>query len=87
MIIAHNGHGISAEADERLLDLRQQVRDTLERVEVLHQQNNYKALGLILWNAPGMCRRLGCAEPLVQGVNTANERMRHELHQVGVAPV
>lgn len=71
------------EADERLLNIRQQVRDTLERVEVLRQQDNYKALGLILWNAPGMCRQLGCAEVLVQEVNWANEQLRHELQQVG----
>jgi hypothetical protein len=73
-------------ADERLLDIRQQVRDTLERVEVLRQQNNYKALGLILWNAPGMCQQLGCARPLVRAVNTANEGLRHELQQLGIAP-
>jgi hypothetical protein len=74
------------ESDERLLDIHQQIRDTLERVEVLRQQNNYKALGLILWNAPGMCRQLGCAEILVQGVNRANEHLRHEVQQVGVTP-
>jgi hypothetical protein len=74
------------EADERLLGIRQQVRDTLDRVEVLRQQNNFKALGLILWNAPGMCQQLGCAKPLVQAVNTANEQLRHELRQVGVVP-
>jgi hypothetical protein len=74
------------EADGRLLDIRQQVRDTLERVEVLRQQNNYKALGLILWNAPGMCRQLGCAEPLVQAVSAANEQLRRELQQVGLTP-
>jgi hypothetical protein len=74
------------EADERLRDIHQQVRDTLERVEVLRQQNNYKALGLILWNAPGMCRQLNCAEVLIREVDRANERLRHELQQVGVAP-
>ena len=74
------------ESDERLLNIHQQIRDTLERVEVLRQQNNYKALGLILWNAPGMCRRLGCAEMLLQEVNRANVRLRHEVQQVGVAP-
>jgi hypothetical protein len=71
------------EADERLLNIHQQVRDTLERVEVLRQQDNYKALGLILWNAPGMCQQLGCVELLVQEVSQANERLRHELQQVG----
>jgi hypothetical protein len=74
------------EADERLRKVNQQVRDTLERVEVLRQQNNYKALGLILWNAPGMCRQLDCAEVLIREVDRANERLRHELQQVGVAP-
>jgi hypothetical protein len=73
-------------ADERLLDIRQQVRDTLERVEMLRQQNNYKALGLILWNAPGMCQQLGCAMGLVRAVNTANEELRRELQQLGIAP-
>jgi hypothetical protein len=53
---------------------------------VLHQQNNHKALGLILWNAPGMCQRLGCAEILLQDVDCANDRLRGELVQVGVAP-
>jgi hypothetical protein len=62
------------------------VHDTLERVEVLHQQENYKALGLILWNAPAMCKQLGCAELLVQNVNRANEQLRHELRQVGAVP-
>jgi hypothetical protein len=74
------------EADGRLRNIHQQVRDTLERVEVLRQQNNYKALGLILWNAPGMCRQLDCAEVLLREVDRANERLRHELQQVGVAP-
>jgi hypothetical protein len=41
---------------------------------------------LILWNAPGMCRQLGCAEPLVRAVSAANERLRRELGQVGLAP-
>jgi hypothetical protein len=74
------------EAGERLLGIHQQVRDTLDRVEVLRQQNNFKALGLILWNAPGMCQQLGCAAPLVRAVNTANEQLRHELRQVGAVP-
>jgi hypothetical protein len=69
-----------------MLDIRQQVRDTLDRVQVLRQQNNYKALGLILWNSPGMCQQLGCAKPLVQAVSVSNERLRHELQQVGVVP-
>jgi hypothetical protein len=73
-------------ADERLLDVHQQIRDTLERVEVLRQQNNYRALGVILWNAPGMRRQLGCPEARVSTVSAANERLRHELQQLGVAP-
>jgi hypothetical protein len=73
-------------ADERLLDVHQQIRDTLERVEVLRQQNNYRALGVILWNAPGMRRQLGCPEARVSAVSTANEHLRHELQQLGVAP-
>jgi surface antigen len=74
------------EADDRLLSVHQQIHDTLERVEVLKQQNSYKALGLILWNAPGMCQRLGCQEVLMQGVEHANEQLRSELVQVGVSP-
>jgi hypothetical protein len=74
------------EADTRVLEIQQQVFDTLERVEVLRQQNGYKALGLILWNAPGMCQQLGCAEMLLQDVHRANEGLRRELVQVGVAP-
>jgi hypothetical protein len=71
------------EADERMSEIQGQIRDTLERVEVLRQRDNYKALGLILWNAPGMCRQLDCAEVLVNDVERANRRLRHELGQVG----
>jgi surface antigen len=73
------------EADDRLQSVHQQIYDTLERVEVLKRQNSYKALGLILWNAPGMCQRLGCEEILVQDVGHANEQLRTELVQVGAA--
>lgn len=73
------------EADHRLENIHQQVRDTLDRVEVLRQRDNYRALGLVLWNAPGMCQQLGCAELLVQDVRLANEHLRHELQQVGAA--
>jgi hypothetical protein len=75
------------EADDRLQSVHQQIYDTLERVEVLKRQNSYKALGLILWNAPGMCQRLGCEEILVQDVEHANEQLRTELVQVGAASV
>jgi hypothetical protein len=74
------------EADARMLEVRQQMRDTLERIEVLRRQENYKALGLVLWNAPTMCRRLGCAQPLVDQVDQANRRLRYELQQVGATP-
>jgi len=74
------------EADDRLENIHQQVRDTLDRVEVLRQRDNYRALGLVLWNAPGMCQQLGCAELLVQDVRLANEQLRRELQQVGAAP-
>jgi hypothetical protein len=73
------------EADDRLANIRQQVRDTLDRVEVLRQRDDYRALGLVLWNAPGMCQQLDCAELLVQDVRQANEHLRHELQQVGAA--
>lgn len=74
------------DADERLANIRQQVRDTLDRVEALRQRDDYRALGLVLWNAPGMCQQLDCAEPLVQDVRQANEHLRHELQQVGAVP-
>lgn len=74
------------EADERLMDIHRQVRDILERIEVLHRERNYKALGVILWNAPEMCERLGCAEPSKEAVEAANDQLRHELQQVGLAP-
>jgi hypothetical protein len=74
-------------ADDRLENIHQQVRDTLDRVEALRRRDDYKALGLVLWNAPGMCQQLGCAELLVQDVRLANEHLRHELQQVGAVPV
>jgi hypothetical protein len=74
------------DADKRLLDIRQQLRDTLDRIDVLRQQNNYKALGLILWNAPGICRQLSCSPLLLQDVDHANEQLHQELQQLGAAP-
>jgi len=74
------------DADDRLASIRQQVRDTLDRVEALRQRDDYRALGLVLWNAPGMCQQLDCAELLVQDVRQANEHLRHELQQVGAVP-
>jgi hypothetical protein len=73
-------------SDQRLRNIQQQTRDTLERVEMLHEQNNFKAMGLILWNAPGMCRQLGCARVLVEEVDRANKRLQHELRQVSLVP-
>jgi hypothetical protein len=74
------------EADERLMDIHRQVRDILERIEVLHREKNCKALGVILWNAPEMCERLDCAQPAKKAVEEANDHLRRELQQVGLAP-
>ncbi len=71
-------------AEDRLGTVKAGTIEALERLRFMRETGQRRQLGLMLWSNPALCEQLGCQEMLVEDVRQANDKLRHELIQIGL---
>jgi gas vesicle protein len=74
-----------AMAQERLGNIKQGTIDALDRLAYMRDQEQHREMGIILWSDPALCQQLPCDTHKIEVVREANDRMRYELAQLGIA--
>ncbi len=74
-----------AMAQDRLGNIKQGTIDALDRLAYMRDQKQHRELGIILWSDPALCQQLPCDAHKIEVVREANDRMRYELAQFGIA--
>jgi hypothetical protein len=70
-------------AEDRLGTVKAGTADAIDRLKFLQAAGKSREMGLLLWNNPALCSEVPCDAGLVSTVREANDRLHHEIAQLG----
>ncbi len=71
-------------AEQRLGSVKAGTVEATDRLRFMRETGQRREMGVMLWSNPALCEEIVCDVELVGAVETANDRLRRELAQLGL---